>query len=89
MSYKLRRNLGIKTYEPKKEIRISGPEAFSWLHIIGSRLSQFGGAIQLFFSGFLLGVKVFFHTRDKFNKMQMNNSKTLDLRQRHIKPIKF
>jgi hypothetical protein len=77
MVYRWKKELKIKTYEPQKRIKIHKQEAFSWLHLMGSKFMHMGGGLSLFFSGIFISIRAFFHTKGKLREIQMKNEKVI------------
>lgn len=70
----------VKTYKPKKRIRLTKEEAFPLLIDVGASFTTLGGFLSFFVSSFLMSFKTFFKTRKKLREARRKHEKTLDLR---------
>lgn len=80
------KNIKFKTYEPEKKLGISKEEVLPTAIHYSTKLGSMWSGFQLFFSGFLLAIRAFFKTKEKFQDFQMKNAKILDLRRFKDRP---
>jgi hypothetical protein len=69
----------IRTYHPETKVTLSSHEALSFFHWLTSELAEMGGTLALFFSGFMMSIKAFFHTKSKIQRMHMESGRIIDL----------
>ena len=54
-----------ETYKPKKRIKVSREETVPFLIKIGAVFATMGGVISFVMSGAIMGIKSFFHVKQK------------------------
>lgn len=59
------RKLRLQVYKPKRKIKVSGDEAVPFLVRTSGRFMNLGGMISFVLSGMIMGVKSFFHIKQK------------------------
>ena len=59
------RKLRLQVYRPRRKIKVSGDEAVPFLVRTSGRFMNLGGMISFVLSGIIVGVKSFFHVKQK------------------------
>ena len=87
MAIRKYRKLNVRTYEPKRKVKIGKEEAVPVLVDVGSRFSRIGGLMSFFVSSFLLSLKSFFKAKKKplyQRKKQEHQEKILQVKKKII-----